>query len=244
MLSQGPPGLRVVLLRDIFPSPNEINDMLETLSPDAIDMSLAVVDSLIPPTSTLTRKTYALQTFDSRGFSPYARVVGALLQVLVEDRTVAKQNFWAVHHFLALSIYAQDFQSMPSAQSPAFELTALTVRLGDIITKVQQVVTYLLTSSGDDGWRVSALNAVMNDKSAEELGALPRFLVDTVKRSQRQDALRESRILRYVLQHILDEADKAEADLWITLARKIERKGLCFSLPVPVYSRSLLCSSE
>lgn len=196
--------------------------MLSELSPDPIHPSLAVVDHLIPPSFKNDRPT--AQLYDSQGFSAYARIVSALLQALIEDRQAAKQNIWALRHFHALEIYVLDFQRVPYAQSPIFEAVALSAGLFTIISKVEQVTTYVLTSSADDGWRSIALNAALTNK-AHNLGTLSKFLLNVIDEARTLDRTRDSRILRNILQHIFHDVEKDEADLWMLLARKIETKG-------------------
>jgi hypothetical protein len=205
----------------------EVDEMLNQLSPDPIDPSVAVMDPLIPPASAFTDKSAFKrpQLYDTRGFSSYARVVDALLQVFTEDRRSAKQNTWALGHFLALEVYAQDFVNVPSAQSPVFEQKALAVGLDGMIARVRQVTTYVLTSAADDGWRSAALGVVLQDKREGDVGALAMLLVDAIRRARERDFARDVRILRIILDHVFHDMEKEEADRWMLLARKIESTG-------------------
>jgi hypothetical protein len=227
MLAQGPPELHIQLLTDVFPTPNEINEMLNQLPSDPIDASLAVMDPLIPPASAFAGKsTFAQpQLYDTRGFSSYARVVNALLHVLGEDRQSAKQNIWALRHFLALEVYAQDFVNVPSAQSPVFEQKALVAGLDGVIARIRQMTTYVLTSVADDGWRGAAIGTVLEDKAAGNLGALTTLLVDAVRLAREKDLSRDVRVLRIILHHVFHGIEKDEADRWMLLARRIESTG-------------------
>jgi len=227
MLSKVSPELGIKLRVDVFPTSKEINEMLTQLSPDPIDPSLAVLDPLIAPPSTFSSKSAFSQPqlYDSRGFSSYARVVDALLQVFGEDRQLAKQNTWALGHFLALGVYAQDLVSVPSAWSPAFEQKALAARLDDVIARVRRVTTYVLTSAADDGWRGAALDIVLEAKGVGHVGTLPALLVDAIKEGQQHDLMRDVRVLRVILDHVFHDLEKDEADRSIVLARKIELTG-------------------
>lgn len=224
MLSQTAPDLNIQLLADVFPTPTEINQMLYQLSPDPIDASLAVMDPLIPPASAFTGESTLMQPqqYDTRGFSSYARVVDALLHFFAEDRQSAKQNTWALRHFLAFEVYAQDFMNVPSAQSPVFEQKALATGLEDTILKMRQMSTYVLTSVADNGWRGAALGAVLEDKPAGEIGALATLLVDAIRLARERDLMRDVRILRIILDHVFHDMERDEADRWMLLARKIE----------------------
>lgn len=222
-------SLSVNMFDDIFPSPDEIDNMLEGIPPDPIDPSLAVMDPLVPPSSAFKSKEPPSQAFDDRGYSAYARIVSAVLLVFTDDRQSAKEHMWTLRHFLALALYAEDLQQMPSASSPVFGRNALPVDLTDIISRVKQITTYLLTSSPDDGWLLSVVTALVDDKPADDFRGLSRFLIDLIRHAESVDTIRESRILRNVLQHILD-VDKVQADLWILFARKVENTGPWFCL--------------
>ncbi|KAG5637584.1 hypothetical protein H0H81_004035 [Sphagnurus paluster] len=222
-LLKKPPGVHFNLLNDIFPSPKEIDQLLDQLSHDPIHPSLAVIDSLIPPAAAFDDDNQTMGRFDSRGFSSYARVVEALLQVFVEDRNLAKQNLWALRHFQALEIYAQDFISIPSARSGVFGAEAIQANLDTLVLRIEQVTTYILTSS-NESWRELALGALVDGKSLGSEVGLSSFLVDTIQRSRDSDTSLDSRIVRSVLQHVFHDVEKAEADRWILLARKIETK--------------------
>ncbi|KAF5380135.1 hypothetical protein D9615_006188 [Tricholomella constricta] len=217
-----PPGIQLDLLSDIFPSPNEIDELLGQLSLDPIHPSLAVIDPLIPPASAFTERLNTSQVFDGRGFSSYARVVDALLQVFLDGRQIAKSNVWALRHFQALEVYAQDFINIPSAQSEVFGAEAIHAHLETLVAKIEQVTTYILTSAADEGWREEALSILLAGTPSGSTGSLSGFLMDTIQRSQDSDSARDSRILRNVLQHVFHNVDVNEADRWILLARKLE----------------------
>jgi hypothetical protein len=203
-----------------------MDEMLSQISPDPIDASLAVMDPLIPPRSTLTGKSaFKPQLYDSRGFSSYARVVDALLQVFGEDRQSAKQNTWALGHFLALEVYAQDFVNVPSAQSPVFGREALALGLDGVITRVRQVTTYVLTSAVDDRWPSDALGVLLQDKREGDVGPLVMLLVGGIRQAREADSARDVRILRIILDHVFHDMEKEEADRWMLFARKIESTG-------------------
>ncbi|KAG6811117.1 hypothetical protein H0H92_008917 [Tricholoma furcatifolium] len=220
MLWTKPFGMDVVLPKDIFPSIQELDKSLEQLSPDPIHPSLAVLNPLIPPSSTFTESKTA-NTFDRRGFSSYARVISALLQVFVEDRQLSKNNLWALRHFQALELYAQDFISVPSANSEVFAPEAIHANLETLVSKVEQLTTYVLTSSAE-GWRQSALAVALGEKASPAPAGLATFLADTIQQSRSSNNARDSRILRNVLQHVFHDVDREEAERWMLLARRVE----------------------
>ena len=218
-------GIQLHSALDIFPPQQRIDELLYQISPDPIHPSLAVINSHIPPATNLRHKRTSALVQDRQGFSVYARIVHALVQVLLEDRHALKSNTWALRHFCALAIYAQDFLSIPSASSAIFGPVASLPELEALVSRVEQAMTYMLTSSSDEGWRLAALDAALGKRSAGSLETLPRFLFDTIEFGREADNGRESRILWHVLQRTLHELDTSEADLWILLARKMEAKG-------------------
>ncbi|RDB18704.1 E3 ubiquitin-protein ligase listerin [Hypsizygus marmoreus] len=222
LLPQTSPGLHFDLPGDIFPTPHEIDELLCQLSPDPIHPSLAVLDPLVPPASAFSNTRRSPQSHDSRGFSTYARVVDALLQVFIGDRQVARRNIWALRHFHALEIYAQDFINVPSAQSDVFTIEALHAGLEEFVVRVEQITTYILTSSSDEGWCTAALAAALGEKSALQASTRSTFLVDIIRYARESDNARDIRILKNVLEHVFHDVDKNEADRWMLLGRKVE----------------------
>ncbi|KAK0229492.1 hypothetical protein EDD85DRAFT_130041 [Armillaria nabsnona] len=203
-----------------LPSVPELDRMLDDLSSDPIHPALAVLDPLIPPGEYTEIDPPAC---DSHGFSPYARLVSVLLFMFLEDRQSARRNTWALRHLLALSLYADDYSAYPTGSSPVFRKEAL-IDLEGLIVKLQQICTYLLTSASDDGWRLKVLDAVTNVQPLDETEpSLALFLRDQITKARKGDETREARILGRTLLHVLHDADKAEADRWITFARSIER---------------------
>ena len=232
MLSQNPPGLRVNLLQDIFPSVERLDATLDTLSPEVLDPSIEIFDGLIPPApSSKFKGTLSTpSSTDRRGLSNYARTVDALLHALREDRHLARRNLWALRHFLALSIYAQDLLRVPSAssRSPVFDNKVTPALLADIVLKTKQLSVYLLASARteDDSWRRGVVDRLLNERDAKGLNELQAFLFDVINFSRKDDSTRDTRILKMVLEPLVTASfDIAEADLWVQLARKLEKLG-------------------
>ena len=227
--------------------------MLDDLSPDAIDPSIAVLDPLIPPFTLQphSKTAKSKQGTDRRGFATYARVVNALLQVFIDDRQLAKQTLWVLRHFLALSVYALDLRNVPSPTfssskhdsnnySPVFDHDIVTISaLRDIVSRVKQVSVYLLGSAvgQDDGgsWRKVVLGKLLKDAPTsgkiespnQGMNQVQQFLWDIVVYAKEQDKLRDTRVLKIVLESVFsDVVDVGEADLWIQLARTLEKTGM------------------
>lgn len=225
--------------------------MLDDLSPDAIDPSIAILDPLIPP-FTHSKTAKRKKETDQRGFGTYARIVNALLQVFIEDRQLAKRALWVLRHFLALSVYALDLRNVPSHtfssppskhdlndHSPVFDHDVVTISaLRDVVSRVKQVCVYLLGSAvgQDDGgsWRKVVLEKLLKDAPTSKIESkkqgmnqVQQFLWDVIFYAKEQDKLRDTRVLKIVLESVFsDVVDVGEADLWIQLARKLEKTGI------------------
>ena len=233
--------------------------MLDELSPDAIDPSIAILDPLIPPFTLQphSKTAKSKKETDRRGFATYARIVNALLQVFIEDRQLAKQALWVLRHFLALSVYALDLRNVPSPTfsssallssskhdsnnySPVFDHDVVTIgALRDVVSRVKQVCVYLLGSAvgQDDGgsWRKVVLEKLLKDAPTSGkiespkrgMNQVQQFLWDVIVYAKEKDKLRDTRVLKVVLESVFsDVVDVGEADLWIQLARKLEKTGM------------------
>ncbi|KAJ7199225.1 hypothetical protein GGX14DRAFT_468328 [Mycena pura] len=223
-LAEGTLGVPLDVIADVFPAETELDAMLDALPAGLPSESLAVLHPHLSPAS--ADRSLRVTSYDERGYSAYARIVAALLQALVNDRRAAKENIWALRHVLALTLYAEDLLAVPAVASPLFDTTShasVTAAVAVLVTRAQQLATYLLTASVDDSWQSRALTAVTNDKPLVGGDALPSLLVHLIGRARSTDGSRDCRVLDKVLRHVLQDADKAEADLWIAFGRKVEK---------------------
>lgn len=198
--------------------------MLDDLPSDPIDSSLAVLDPLLPPATSFKNTNKSQQDFDSEGNSSYARIVSAVLQVLAEDRHLAKHNVWTLRHLFALYLYAEDFLTVPSATSFIFGPTTSRSYLREIVAKLQQVTTYLLTTSLEDSFHSDVIKAASTGQTAYSAG-VDGLLVNLIIHSAQHDNIRDARILRRILQHLFSNVTKEEADQWMGVVRKFEKSG-------------------
>lgn len=196
--------------------------MLEALSLNSTEPSLAVNDVLVPPDVSVDDKHV---TYDRVGVSTYGRAGIALIQVLSEDRQIAKANLWALRHALTTLLYAEDWLLLRSASRALLSLEADRATVHDIATRARQVVAYLLGGDIGDAWHSTVVSSVSDDKVANELDGLGTFVVDLVKRTAKSDSVQESRMLHVVLQYVLRGSEKSDADQWMLLARKLEKSG-------------------
>ncbi|KAJ7753853.1 hypothetical protein B0H16DRAFT_1886878 [Mycena metata] len=217
----------VDVIAEVFPARAQLDAMLDGLPADPAAASLAVLHPHLPPASAI-RKLKPASAHDNLGYSAYARIVTGLLQALSADRRAAKTHVWALRHVMALAIVAEDLRAVPAATSAMFDAGHPALDLGELEAlgaRAQQLTTYLLTAAVEDGWRARVLAAVTNDKPLVGGGAVPGLLVELVGCARRTDGSRECRVLERVLAHALQDADRAEADLWMAFARKIEKSA-------------------
>lgn len=217
--------LTTSILDDFFPPPEVLDGMLRRLPHGPIDSSIAAIDPLIP-TNTDSQANGPAYT-DSRGFSSYARIVEALLRVFLEDRKLAKQNFWALRHFIALSIYASDYQKVPAGFSPIFDSKALS-GLGEVIVRIQQMTAYLFLgslASAQDGWRRGLIKRVGEAKYGSGESQLEDFVSRVIGTAIESDSILDTRVLKAVLEDVLEDVEQEEAGEWMGLARKLERNA-------------------
>ncbi|KAL0570451.1 hypothetical protein V5O48_011508 [Marasmius crinis-equi] len=213
-------------LADILPTETELNEMLDGLPSDPIHQSLAVLEPLIPPSSMFLdddTETYT-PPLDARGHSLYARLVTALIHIVLEDRQTAKRNMWILRHLLAFSVYAEDLINFPagSGRSPAFDRRAVDSELSELVVKVHQVVTYVLVTAGDE---TGVALDVLSGKAKTKAEGLAQFIVDVVEASKRTESVRDFRVLGRVLGHVFDDVEKEEAERWVVFARGIEKSA-------------------
>ncbi|KAJ7746508.1 hypothetical protein DFH07DRAFT_962981 [Mycena maculata] len=226
-LAEGTLGAPIDVVTAVFPSRADLDAMLDALPADPPAASLAVLHPHLPPASAL-RTPKRAPAHDTRGYAAYARIVAALLRALAADRRAAKEHVWALRHVLALALYAEDHLAVPAAPSAVFDAAAPALdgaALAALGARAQQLATYLLTVSVEDGWRPRLLAAVTNDRPLVGGGALPGLVVDLIGCARRTERSRDCRVLGRVLRHVLQDADKAEVDLWMVLAKKIEKSA-------------------
>jgi hypothetical protein len=215
-------------LEDLLPTSRHLDDLLCNLRLDPAIPSLAIIHPLIPPPSSFEAAEGPDCEADQQGLGVYARGVMALLYSYTENRDLARANLWALRHFLALAIYAQELLEVPSLPNPAFSRTVAKDVLFDVTIKVQQLTAYLLTTaSSDDSWHVDAVTSLLNGKRNSSLGDLAAFTVDLIEQAEEEDDSLHARILSILLQHVLRDASREEADQWLLLARRLERNCKC-----------------
>ncbi|KAG2132698.1 uncharacterized protein EDB93DRAFT_1323055 [Suillus bovinus] len=219
-----PKGIDIIPLADVFPTAGEFNAMINSLPSDPPDPSLAFIESIIPAISEFEDSTISGLEFDPRSYSSYIRVTSALLAYLSDNRSIAKENMWALRHILILGQYANDALRVPATPSGLFGPDVSRSELRRLLAKVHQLSTYLL-STGDDGLHSQVVNACISNCATPSSDALASFVVDVVNHAKREDTIRDSLVLRSVLKHLFASASKTDSDQWLNLARRLEKSA-------------------
>lgn len=228
-------------IMDLVPSEDKIDSMLSMLPTEPMDASMSLRSPLLP-LSGLEDPSLVTESFDLDGFSSYARIVSLLLDAFLLDRIVAKAHPWALRHFIALSLYAEEAVDLPNNSSEVFDTKAVSSSvLRQLVYKVQQVTTYVLSDAGDEwGWHQKVTAACIDLKVRHEVGETGKFVVSLFRATGSNDNPRDARILHTILQHILSHTSKEEGELWMGICRKFEAKGeKAFSLSSAQCSRIL-----
>ncbi|KAI0056618.1 hypothetical protein BV25DRAFT_1995499 [Artomyces pyxidatus] len=230
--ADGSLGLFVDNLDDILPSRAHLDGMLARLRADPAHPSMAILQQLTPPSSSFDgAKGFACEC-DQSGLSAYARAVIALLSAYTDNRQTAKANPWALRHFIALALYADELLHLPALPSPVFSRSVSSATLTDIGLRVQQLAMYMLLIPSDPKWHSRVVTAALDGKPDAGLDGTARFVSNLIKVAQVEDTYLDSQILYIVLQHLLGDANKEEGDHWMTLARKLEKKAPQLSLAI------------
>lgn len=216
--------------------------MLQEMPSEPLDPAIAVVDPLVPPHSLWSEsgRSVSRVTYDSDGYSEYTRLVNALLDVASRDRHLARNNVWLLRHFLVLESSASDCRLFSAEPSHFLGKNLSDASLEGIIERVKALTAFLLSDAGEQGWHRSVVNSLFESGSSpnDPVANFIRLLLD---RSRQHDTTQTARILYTTMKHILSDADKADAEQWMTLGRRLERQGMLptSAPPRPVRSSSL-----
>ncbi|CCM05109.1 uncharacterized protein FIBRA_07316 [Fibroporia radiculosa] len=219
----------------VLPSKRSLDIMLDELPSHPSDACLAVLDPLVPPSSLYEQSPPPPQPHCRLGLSSYARAIHALLLYFSEERHAAKENAWTLRHFLVLSLYAEELIRIPTSRSPLFAHYIQKPVLVDIVTKVQQMTAYLLSSAQDEAWHAAVVSAISADKADSSPDDVGRLIFDLISLGKKNDTIRESRVLHIILQHTLSGASKSESEQWLRLVRKLEKPAPHMALAI-IYS--------
>lgn len=215
---------------EVIPSEHEFDSALVDVLAYPAAPSLAVMDSLIPSKPIDSSRLRKAGPYDKQGFSPFARSVSALLQIVADDRQLGRQHSWAVWHILALGIYATDRIYVPGVVNPVFGPVIDDPAVRAIEQKAKQTATYLLSICSSDlpqGWHSSVTNDLKRNPNIEApLGDdLKAVIFYYFASSINRNKVGESRIFRLALEALLRGALIEDVDAWVSLAQVVQDKG-------------------
>ena len=211
--------------------------MLSVFPTEPVDASLSLRSPLLPLSALGDLPLIAAEGYDLYGYSSYARVISLLLDAFLEDRIIAKAHPWALRHFIALAIYAEDALDLPNSSSEVFDAKAVSPStLQQLMHKARQMTAYVLWDVGDgQGWHQKVTAACLDAKVQPDNGEIGKFVTSLLRSTASDDTVRDARILHVILQHVLGHTSKEEGDLWMGVCRKIESKGRQ-PFPSPAYN--------
>ena len=214
-------------IMDFVPSRENLDFMLGALPTEPADPSISLRSPLLPLSGLEDPSLVAEESYDLDGYSSYSRIISLLLDALLEDRIVAKAHPWALRHFIALAIYAEEVLDLPNVSSEVFEpKTVPSSSLQQLVHKVQKVATYVLSDvGGGQTWHQRVTAACVDTKVQHDTGETGKFVTSLLRSAVSNDNPRDARILHTILQHLLSHTSKEEGDLWMGVCRKIETKG-------------------
>lgn len=212
---------------DLVPSREKLDSMLSAFPTEPADASISLRSPLLPLSGLEDPPLAIAENYDLDGYSSYARIVSLLLDAFLGDRMVAKAHPWALRHFVALAIYAEDVLDLPNSSSEVFDAkTASSSALQQLVNKVQQVSIYMLSDVGDgQSWHQNVTVACVDAKVQHDVGGVGKFVTSLLRSTASNDNPRDARILHRILQHTLNHTSKEEGDLWMGVCRKIEPMG-------------------
>ena len=221
---------------DLLPSKEGLDSMLGAFPTEPADASMSLRSPLLPLSGLEDPLPATDDSFDLDGYSSYARIISLLLDAFLRDRIVAKAHPWALRHIVALSIYAEEVVDLPNSSCRVFEARAVSsFALQQLVQKVQQVTTYVLSDAGDGkSWHKNVTVLCVDPKSQHDVGGIGELVVSMLRSAISNDNPRDARILYTILQHILSHTSKEEGELWMGVCRKIETKGKQASSPLNV----------
>lgn len=225
-------------IMDLLPSKETLDSMLSVFPAESADASVSLRSPLLPLSGLEDRPPPVEENFDLDGYSSYARIISLLLDTFLGDRIFAKAHPWALRHFVALSIYAEEVLDLPNSSCEVFDAKVVSPSiLQQLVHRAQQVTAYVLSDAGD-GWnwhqKVTAL--CVEPKSQHDVGEIGDFVVSLLQFAVSSNSPRDARILHTILQHILNHTTKEEGELWMGVCRKTETKGK--KIPSPLNARS------
>ena len=218
----------VDILSKLFPSPAQLDEMLQLMPSTPISSSLAVIQPLIPVGICDNSEEEQEYSFDSQGMTKYVRAVNGLLSFVGRDRDICRRNVWLLKHLLVVSIAAQECLQVAGQKSAFYSASASRTSLQAIVNETQKITTFLLSMPKDDDWHNKVTQAVFSGMSSHFDAAFD-FVTSLFVDAQRSDNVRDSLVIFTVLQHLFHDMSVEDANCWLRLARRLGDRGwICF----------------
>jgi hypothetical protein len=221
-------GKDIDVIAGLFPSQDELDEMLEELPSNPIDAALSITNPLIPPQSLWDEEELRPTLFDSSGLCEYARLVHALLTAITHERHFARAKAWLLRHAMCLSLFADDVLQIPATENHVFTKDVDPSILQSIISRTQ-ILSAMLLKDVDEGWHEKVTKALASGTSIQD-DVVAIHVCEVFLKSASNNSIRDARVLYTTLQRVLSEARTSDAEHWMLLARKYETKGLSMPL--------------
>lgn len=210
-----------VILLEMIPPQHDLDRSVDDLNDNPSPL-LAECDPMIR-LGEYEPDSVALVTYDSYGFSEYARVGAALTMLLSDDRQLARDNLWAFRHLLVLQQLCSDFVSAPSWPSNVFRSDA-SDEVHSLLDTIAPLVIYLGGSLLSDHPLQWHKNIVLRLREFNSDPVTPRSAEDFVYQcysivAHGPPASRNLRLLRRVMQFVLRDAETEVLDIWSGFAQ-------------------------
>lgn len=240
-------------LLEVLPSKGTVEALYAGLNLSAPPPALAILDTLVPLTSSTPASEAA--EVDDASLTPFSRALLALLDLSARDHALLRRaaSAWTLPHLLLLAQTASDELLSPSASSgssvfgpsPLFEVLE---RLAAAAEGASNYVLSSLSNNVSSGWHASAvahLRSTSKPASATvpwEKDALLAAL-DSLFRAARTGSdegkkVQAARSVRTVLSAVLRYSEDGEgtqdAERWLALAQTITGCAFLF----PLFSRA------
>ena len=218
------------VLSKVLPSQEELDEILVELPSNPLDVTLSIVNPLIPPQSLWDEDESRQASFDSAGLSEYARLVYALLSAITHERHLAKANYWFLRHAMCLSLYANDTLQLPGVENAIFSRDVESSVLQSIISRTHMLSAMLLTEVGGR-WHETVTKTLATG-AGTHLDVVASHVCGIFLKSASNNSIRDARVLYSTLHRLLSEATTSDTEHWMLLSRRFETKGpFKFSTP-------------
>jgi len=214
------------VIRRILPPLPNIIDRVSRFASRPPDITLSIVDPLIPCIPEDTNITIHTSDFDIRGRSEPARYAEAIVCLLRVDRQLVNTQPELLQIALTAKTIAQDALAVPGASRGLFSTGFAAEHLSDLIRETDGALSYSLASRNEVqlDWHTSIIQQLRAGSPWASSDFLQRLLLALADGADNDVSVR---IFRDVLSRHLRQsgAGEAEADAWLTYALSLIDRG-------------------